>query len=201
MSCIKNKDIFNFQTILVPLGDLWVIMNLTLIRHTSVAVASGICYGQSDVDVASTFEAEAGQVLLNLRGKTFDAVYCSPLSRCRKLADFCGFTNPIVDKRLLELSFGNWEMKRWTDIEDHRLECWYDNWLSETPTQGESFNTMINRVEEFLVEIKKLPYQHVAIFTHAGVIRSTGIITKQFSVTEAFDYKVEYGECYDFILK
>ena len=173
-------------------------MNLTLIRHTSVAVEPGICYGQSNVDVALTFPTEAQQVLLNLQEQTFDAVYCSPLMRCRKLADYCGYPDPIIDDRLMELNFGDWEMKRWTDIEDHQLQRWYDNWLVEIPTQGESFNAMTSRVEEFLLEIKKLPYQQVAIFTHAGVIRSAGIINKQFSATEAIAYKVEYGECHYF---
>ena len=175
-------------------------MNLTLIRHTSVAVEPGICYGQSDVDVSLTFPAEAQQVLLNLQEQTFNAVYCSPLMRCRKLADYCGFPNSIIDDRLMELNFGNWEMKRWTDVKDQQLQRWYDNWLVEIPTQGESFNAMIDRVEEFLLEIKKLPYQQVAIFTHAGVIRSAGVITKQFNASKAFEYKVEYGESHTFTL-
>ena len=37
-------------------------MIVTLIRHTSVAVAPGICYGQSDVDVAASFADEAAAV-------------------------------------------------------------------------------------------------------------------------------------------
>ncbi|HJV79137.1 MAG TPA: alpha-ribazole phosphatase [Paludibacter sp.] len=175
-------------------------MNLTLIRHTSVAVESGICYGQSDVDVSPTFEAEAQIVLSKLQELTFDAVYCSPLMRCRKLASYCGYPKPIIDDRLMELNFGDWEMKAWKEIQDPRLQLWFNNWYEESPTQGESFKIMTNRVENFLNEIKNHPYQQVIIFTHAGVIRSAGIINKQFSATEAFEYKVEYGECHTFIL-
>ena len=173
-------------------------MNLTLVRHTSVAVAPDICYGQSDVDVSACFEAEAQQVLENLQGKSFDAVYCSPLSRCRKLASFCGYANPVTDKRLMELNFGNWELKAWKEIQDPHLQLWFDNWYNESPTKGESFRAMTERVESFLNEIKDLSYQQVIIFTHAGVIRSTGIITDRFSPTEAFEYKVGYGECHEF---
>lgn len=34
-------------------------MNIYLIRHTSVDVPKGLCYGQSDVPLRPTFEAEA----------------------------------------------------------------------------------------------------------------------------------------------
>jgi len=176
-------------------------MIITLIRHTSVAICPGICYGNSDVDVSPLFEKEAQQVLSSLQHIPFDAVYSSPLSRCRKLACYCGFTEPIIDGRLMELNFGDWEMKAWSEIEDPQLQHWFDNWIDEPPTNGESFTTMIHRVEEFLFELKKLPFKHVAIFTHAGVIRSVGIITKRFNALKSFDFKVDYGESIDFILQ
>ncbi|MDP4239394.1 MAG: alpha-ribazole phosphatase [Bacteroidota bacterium] len=169
-------------------------MQLTLIRHTSVAVASGICYGRSDVDVAGTFEAEASLVLSKLQQISFDAVYSSPLLRCRKLAGFCGFPDPVIDNRLMELNFGAWEMKAWADIKDPQLQCWFDDWVYEIPTRGESFKSMTDRVEEFLKEIRELPLQQVAVFTHAGVIRSAGIITGRFNAAQAFDYRVDYGD-------
>jgi len=33
-------------------------MEIYLIRHTTPDVAKGICYGQTDLDVANTFEEE-----------------------------------------------------------------------------------------------------------------------------------------------
>ena len=171
-------------------------MNLTFIRHTSVAVEPGICYGQSDVELSSTFEAEAQQVRSKLQNNPFDAVYCSPLSRCRKLASFCGFHDPVIDERLMELNFGAWEMKAWAEIEDPGLQQWFDNWVDVTPTGGESFVSMIVRVKEFLDEQKKLPFQEVVIFTHAGVIRAAGILAGTFQAAEAFDYKVGYGDAF-----
>ncbi|MDE6452561.1 MAG: histidine phosphatase family protein, partial [Odoribacter sp.] len=72
-------------------------MKITLIRHTRVTIPPGICYGWSDVDVAPSFETEAGQVKKGILYERFDAVYSSPLSRCRKLAAFCGFHQPVLD--------------------------------------------------------------------------------------------------------
>jgi len=169
-------------------------MTITLIRHTSVDVAPGICYGQSDVDVSSTFEEEALRVSLKLQNVSFDAVYCSPLVRCRKLASYCGFPNPVLDDRLMELNFGIWEMKPWTANKDPQLQRWFDNWIDEIPTSGESFRAMTNRVENFLKEIKKLNHQQVALFTHAGVIRALGVINHDFTISHAFDNNIQYGD-------
>ena len=49
-------------------------MKITLIRHTRVAVPPGICYGQTDVEVAPTFPEEAEAVRKNIAGETFNAV-------------------------------------------------------------------------------------------------------------------------------
>ena len=63
------------------INDLY--MEVCLIRHTKTAVIPGTCYGNSDVDVADSFLEEAGKVRESLKGERFDAVYSSPLQRCR----------------------------------------------------------------------------------------------------------------------
>jgi alpha-ribazole phosphatase len=176
-------------------------MTITLIRHTSVNIPSGICYGQSDVDVSGNFEFEAPIVKDKLTSNSFDAVYSSPLQRCEKLARYCGFENPTIDNRLMEINFGNWEMKAWEDITDPQLNRWYQNWVTETPTNGESLMDLICRVDSFIVELKKRNHEHVAIFTHAGVIRSFGVILEKFSAEKYFDLKVNYGDSVQFIMK
>ncbi len=86
-------------------------MKITLIRHTSVNVEPGICYGQSDVPLDESFSHTAEFIKHKLQVEKYDAIYCSPLSRCVKLAKYCGYETPILDKRLLEINFGDWEMK------------------------------------------------------------------------------------------
>lgn len=54
-------------------------MELTMIRHTSVDVPKGTCYGQSDVALASTFLEEAAAVKEKLLSDSFDTVYCLSL--------------------------------------------------------------------------------------------------------------------------
>jgi alpha-ribazole phosphatase len=118
-------------------------MKITFIRHSTLNIAQGICYGQSDVDVSANFDNEAQALRQTLLNKTFDAVFTSPLQRCSKLAKACGYAHAVPDSRLKELNFGAWEMKAWDEIVDPQIELWYSNWLDERPTDGESFYDMI----------------------------------------------------------
>ena len=91
-------------------------MEVVLIRHTSVDVPKGTCYGWSDVPVAETFEHEAAETKAQLAAYTpFEAVFSSPLTRARKLATFCGYAHPEVDDRLKEMYMGDWEMQRYDE--------------------------------------------------------------------------------------
>ena len=84
-------------------------MELILVRHTSVDVPTGICYGQSDVPVRASFPQEADRVREALEQEKhkapFEVVYTSPLSRCTRLAEWCGYGEAIRDARLMEMKF------------------------------------------------------------------------------------------------
>lgn len=168
-------------------------MKVTLIRHTSVDVPRGTCYGQSDVPLRDSFEEEAKVVKARLSGRSFDKVYTSPLSRCVKLAEYCGYGNAERDERIMELNFGDWEMHLFDDIKDPRLQEWYDNYLHVCATNGESFDDQLRRVSDFLNELQHAPYQNVAVFTHGGVLICAEIYTGQIREEEAFNALLPYG--------
>lgn len=168
-------------------------MKVTLIRHTRVDVAKGICYGQTDVPVAATFHEEAQQTRNNLQGKRFDAVFSSPLTRARVLAEYCGFKDYCIDRRLMEMNMGNWEMQRYDDIKDDNLQKWYDDYMHVATTNGESFPMLYNRVADFLDELKEKPFRNVAIFAHCGVLICAGIYGGLFKKEGCFEHAVDYG--------
>ena len=56
-------------------------MNIYLIRHTSVDVPKGLCYGQSDVPLRPTFEIEAAVTKAKIESIHFDMAYTSPLTQ------------------------------------------------------------------------------------------------------------------------
>lgn len=168
-------------------------MDVILIRHTRVAVVPGMCYGNTDVDVADSFMEEAERVRLRLADYTFDAVYSSPLQRCRKLAMYCGFSEAVSDERLKELNFGTWEGQRWDEIRDPRLQEWYDDWLSMPAGGAESFLNQYNRVSGFLDDLKETDHEKVCIFTHGGTIRAALIYAGKYNFNQAFTDDVDYG--------
>lgn len=148
-------------------------MDVYMIRHTSVAVAQGTCYGHTDVPLAETFAAEAASVKERLRGVTFDRVFCSPLSRCRRLAAFCGYGDAVVDERLKEIGFGEWEMRTFDELyaKEPAFVRWCEDYLSQRPPRGESMLDVQARFVDFLrTELVGKPYERVALFCHGGLL-------------------------------
>lgn len=169
-------------------------MEVYLIRHTSVDVAPGVCYGQTDVPLRPTFEAEAAVCKQQLQSLApFDAVFTSPLTRCVRLATFCGYPDAIRDRRILEINFGAWEMKPFDEIHDPRLKEWFADYLHEAATDGESFAMQYERVSHFLDELKQQPWQRVALFAHGGVLISAQIYAGLITPEEAFSALTPYG--------
>lgn len=175
-------------------------MKITFIRHTSVDVPPGTCYGWSDVPLAPTFTEEARHVQKNLTGMDFDRVYTSPLTRCRRLAAYCGYPHAIPDSRLKEMNFGEWEMQAWEAIRDPHLQDWFEDWLHLPATGGESFEDQCRRVAAFLDEVRCLPARHIGVFTHRGTIACAQIYTGTIQPGDAFASDIPYGSTLTFDL-
>lgn len=175
-------------------------MKLTMVRHTSVDVPTGVCYGFSDVALNTSFEEEAKVVKSQLEGMAFDKVYSSPLSRCTRLAAFCGFPDPVLDDRIKELNFGEWEMKSWMEIDRADATAWFADWLNCPTKNGESYAQMQKRVDSFLDDLKISGDESACLFTHSGVIRLAHIYLGIHRIEESFEFSVEYGQVFHFEL-
>ena len=169
-------------------------MQVVLIRHTSVAVPRGTCYGQTDVPVSDTFEQEAEQTLRNLQPfMPFDAVYSSPLTRARKLAAYCGYPTPTVDARLMEMNMGQWEMQLYDEIQDPHLQAWYQDYMHLPTTGGEAFPDLRARVASFLDQLRQQEHERVAVFAHGGVLVAAGLYAGLYTEENAWNHLVPFG--------
>lgn len=173
-------------------------MELILIRHTSVDVPPGVCYGQTDVPLKPTFEEEAATTLANLKtiladGQMPEQVYTSPLTRCVRLAEYCGYPDAERERRIMEINFGAWEMKPFAHNDDPRLKEWYADYLNVAATGGESFAMQYERVGRFLDELKQKPWQRVLLFAHGGVLICAQIYAGLIKAEEAFSALTPYG--------
>ncbi|MCK5821386.1 MAG: alpha-ribazole phosphatase [Bacteroidales bacterium] len=180
-------------------------MKIHLIRHTKPDIAEGICYGQTDLDLLSSFDTEKEDVRSLLGSTEYGSVYSSPLKRCISLARYLTPDNDklIIDDRLMELNFGNWEMMPWNEI-DQTPEAikWFDNYLNVPTPGGESFLQLLERVRHFIEDLKKNQSKDpVLIVTHLGVIRAFVSIITQADPREVFDLRVGFGKIHNMEIK
>jgi alpha-ribazole phosphatase len=171
-------------------------MKIIAVRHTSVNVAAGLCYGQTDVETACTYPEERNMIITKLAEEPFQAVYSSPSLRCRKLAEDITNKIPITyDSRLLELNFGLWEGKLWDEIsQTSEAKAWFDDWINLSCPEGESYQQLINRVKEFIEQIKYLHrYDNILTITHSGVIRALHSLLTDTAPKNTFGLNIKFG--------
>ena len=171
-------------------------MEVILVRHTSVGVPRGTCYGWTDVPLADTFEEEAAATKANLQQYApIDSVFSSPLTRARRLAEFCTPPTTAIqfDERLKEMNMGQWEMKIYDEIDDPYFDQWMNDYMHLPTPGGEGFPGQYQRVSQFLDELKTLPYNRVAVFAHGGVLVCAGLYGGLFQADTAWSQLVPYG--------
>jgi alpha-ribazole phosphatase len=171
-------------------------MDIYLIRHTKTDTLKGLCYGQSDVALAKSFLEEAYQLQQKLPElKSNSLAFSSPLTRCIKLAERLS-DNVTTDARLLELDFGDWESRRFDDIDVDLLQQWTDNFVHVAPPNGESFIDLCQRTGSFWQDVvhgmRPAPEQ-ILIITHAGVIRALLAFILKLPPANAFQFRVDLG--------
>ena len=169
-------------------------MRLHLIRHTAPAVPDGICYGQADVDVAATFFDELETVRAKIAGVVPVACYSSPLARAARLAAGLDLGAARHDARLMELHFGDWELRAWHDIPRAQLDDWGRAYMHVAPPGGETFTELHGRATAFLDDaVVQHHGQDVVAVTHAGVIRALLAEVLNLPLTEVFRIHLDYG--------
>ncbi|MFZ6648338.1 alpha-ribazole phosphatase family protein [Undibacterium sp. TJN25] len=182
-------------------------MRLYLIRHPRPELAAGTCYGQADLpaDAGHCSEVVAALAQSLPPGAR---IISSPLQRCSVLAHALAQAMqskvPVLDTRLIEMDFGNWEMRRWDDIARAEIDAWAADTVHYPPGGGESVLQMAARVMEFLRDIQRQPDAVVVVVCHAGPIRLMQAYRQGMQVAELAAQAVNsvtgpaailYGQC------
>jgi len=169
-------------------------MEIYLIRHTSINCEKVICYGQADVEVSGAFSTELNSLKKKLGESEEYIFYSSPLKRCSILAQHLSNADFIPDKRLMEMHFGDWELKSWELIEKEQyFQKWRDNFVKTSCPNGESFIDLSKRNIEFFEELIKKDYKKVAIITHSGTIRTLVSHILEIPLNKALNLQIDYG--------
>jgi len=96
-------------------------------------------------------------------------VFVSPAKRARDLASRLT-TRMIVDDRLQELNFGDWEGRRWLDLGRDAIDAWHQGLPDSAPPNGETLTAMAARCASWLNSLQPGESPIFAV-THAGPIR------------------------------
>jgi alpha-ribazole phosphatase len=161
-------------------------VQIFLIRHPRPCVEAGICYGQLDVD------AEDPVPVANRLRALLPAdipLITSPLRRAQCLAAAL-HPQPLADARLMEIDFGEWEGRRWAEIDRVLLDAWAADVLNFTPPGGESAGALQTRAVACVSALKGTA---VALVTHSGVMRALLGHWLKLPVGEWSQLKFEFG--------
>jgi alpha-ribazole phosphatase len=171
-------------------------MEIYLVRHTETICEKGVCYGQSDVGLAEPFESVFENIVSQLPPEAI--IFSSPLKRCVILAEYIQDNIKTIsfekEDRLMEMNFGDWEMKNWNEIPPGQLNPWMEDFVNICISNGESFVELHKRVGEFLSQISKETTKPIIIVAHAGVIRSILCHHTSLPLKDAFNNKVDFGQ-------
>lgn len=170
-------------------------MEVYVIRHTPVAIGNDTCYGQSNVALADTFLQDTEHYKKELP-KDFDIVYCSPLNRCKELARALQFENIVEEDALMEMNFGDWENKKWNDLNQTVLNNWMTNFVKVKTPNGENLVELFERVKLFADSLRKQEHKKVLLITHAGVIRCLWAYMLNIPLRNIFKIPVEHNEIF-----
>ncbi|MDB6084072.1 MAG: Phosphoglycerate mutase [Gammaproteobacteria bacterium] len=174
-----------------------------LVRHTQPAVEAGICYGRTDLELASTWPLEFEHCLAKI--PTAACIISSPLLRCRELAQAVGRRDHIdvqLDERLLELDFGAWTGKAWCDIPRESIDRWAADPSDYAPGEGESLRMLWARVRELRLELSERASApspdlgasgDVVIVGHHGPLRALAAHVEGRCMDAFFDYRIPCG--------
>jgi len=150
-----------------------------LVRHAPVVGVEGKIYGSDDVECDLSDAASFQSLAKRLPG---DAPwFTSHLSRAKLTAQTVrdaglATSDPVIDERFGEQSFGDWQGQTWDGMRAADPE-FYDNfWLDPVrnrPPNGESFADQIARVGEAIDHYtEQHPGGNIVCVSHGGTIRA-----------------------------
>ncbi len=146
-------------------------MKVYVIRHgQSETNLKGLWTGWLDVNLTQKGREDAKCAGEYLKGVKFDKVFSSDLIRAVDTAKIATGCEPEKSMLLREVNIGNIADKP-LDIltEEQRKRIWQDGYVE---FEGESLDEFSARVDKFKAYLETLDCDNVAVFSHAGWLRT-----------------------------
>jgi probable phosphoglycerate mutase len=152
---------------------------LILLRHGETEWSrSGRHTGLTDLPLTTVGEDQARAAAKLLAGRTFGAVYTSPLTRAVRTADLAGLTGAVEDPDLLEWDYGGYEGVTTDEIHQTRpgWYLWDDGIVpGDHEHPGETIDQVGARVDRVLARVRPMladgDGEDVCLVAHGHVLR------------------------------
>lgn len=167
-------------------------MKIYITRHgTTEWNIKKILQGWKDSDLTDEGINRAIRLGKRLFDIDFDYIYSSPQKRSLETARLIRGskdTKILTHMGLRELGFGIWEGMEIDEVKRLYPEE-YNTHLNNpgayiSSNQGESFQALFKRVEEFIDEIKQLKAENILVVTHGVTIKALIMILKGMNIDE-----------------
>ena len=159
-------------------------MKLYLIRHgeTDWNIVKRL-QGATDIPLNENGEALARETAEGLKEIPFDMVFTSPLKRAYRTAEIVKGNREIpliIEERIREICFGDYEglvsKSEGYSIPDPDFKFFFTKTdCYKTPPNGEPIESLLERTNEFLEELKKrkdLKDKTILVSTHGAAVRA-----------------------------
>lgn len=174
---------------------------LWLVRHGQThANLAGLYSGISETELTALGVSQAQAVGKMLQAVSFDKILCSELGRAQhttKLIVQQLNTPAIVDPRLNEMNFGDWEMRHHSELQLADAEnyaAWCADWQNVVPGNGEGFQAFAKRVSAFCDEIKsQASNENILIVSHQGVLSLMLATLLNMPAASLWHFSIEQG--------
>lgn len=153
-------------------------MPVILLRHTRPDMPDGLCYGRTDLGLPESFPEDAARAIAAL--PEVSRIRSSPLGRCLRLAELVAETRNLaltVEADLVEMDFGSWENRPWTDLPRHELDAWAADFDGARPHGGETVEDLAARVQGLLAGARPRRTPPELWVSHSGIVRAAHAVT------------------------
>jgi broad specificity phosphatase PhoE len=128
-------------------------MKIYFVTHaTTTDNEEGLASGWKDVGLSELGIKQAKQLGFRFKDIKIDAICCSDLKRATDTVNiaFEGKLPVIIDKRLRETNYGDFDGKKSEIVSAMRMEC-----IKKPFKNGESYDQTMTRLHEFYNDLKK----------------------------------------------
>ncbi len=142
---------------------------LSVWRHARPSGVAGRCIGRTEVPVDRRKSKRLAHRIRAWarRNGAPRLVITSPLQRGADVGRWlaCWGWQHRRDARLLELDFGDWDGRRWADVEVAEIDAWCADFVHARPGGGEPLAALLERCAAFIADSPR-----ACVVGHAGWI-------------------------------